>query len=419
MELFSPEFFAALGAIILIDLVLAGDNAIVIALAARSLPRDLQKRAVFWGAVGAIGVRALMTAAVVWLLQVPGLMLAGGILLLWIAVKLIAPGSAEPGREHPGATGFWAAMKTIVIADAVMGLDNVLAVAGAAHGSFALVVLGLLISIPIVVAGSTFILHWVERFPAIIYAGAAVLAWTSAKMLLGDPVLKPWVEPYAGYAWLVYLTAIAGVLLAGWLRQRSRRAKIERIALAPPAGAAVESAEFVYTPAAGKGASVLVPVTAGAVSRAAVEHAARSLAADSGATVHLLHVLPRFNRHLGRFLSRRAREKFNAARIAAAVEPARRLLAAHGVDVRAHVRTAADVPQEIIQVARTLGAGKIVMGSTRKSDLLRFLTGSFTGRVLDRSGIPVEVVLRGEASRWSRIAIPTGVAAAIAAVVFD
>ena len=419
MELFSTEFFAALGAIILIDLVLAGDNAIVIALAARSLPKDLQKRAIFWGAVGAIGVRALMTVAVVWLLQVPGLMLAGGVLLLWIAVKLIAPGNAEAGSQHPGVTGFWAAMKTIVVADAVMGLDNVLAVAGAAHGSFLLVVLGLLISIPIVVAGSTFILHWVERFPAIIYAGAAVLAWTSAKMVLADPVLEPWVEPYTGYAWLIYVVTVAGVLLAGWLLQRSRRAKMERIALAPPANAAAESAEFVYAPVAGKGPSILVPVTAGTLSRAAVEHAARSVAGQRGATVHLLHVLPRFNRHVGRFISRGARDKFNAARVAAAIEPARRLLLAHGADVRAHVRSAADVPQEIIRTAKTLGAARIVMASTRKSDLLRFLTGSFTGRVLDRSGIPVEVVLRGEASWWSRIVVPTGVAAAIAAAVFD
>ena len=419
MELFSTEFFAALGAVILIDLVLAGDNAIVIALAARGLPQDLQKRAVFWGAVGAIGVRALMTLAVVWLLQIPGLMLAGGLVLLWIAVKLIAPNNAEAGGRHPGATGFWAAMKTIVVADAVMGLDNVLAVAGAAHGSFVLVVLGLLISIPIVVAGSTFILHWVDRFPAIIYGGAMVLAWTSAKMVLGDPVLKPWVEPYAGYTWLIYVAAIAGVLLSGWLRQRSQRAKVERIALAPPSGAAMESSEFVYAPAVGAGPSLLVPVTGGALSRAAVEHAARSVAGQRGATVHLLHVLPRFNRHVGRFISRGARDKFNAARVAAAIEPARRLLLAHGVDVRAHLRTAADVPHEIIRTAKTLGAGKIVMGSTRKSDLLRFLTGSFTGRVLDRSGIPVEIVLRGEASKWSRIVVPTGLAAAIAAAVLD
>ncbi len=419
MELFSMEFLAALGAIILIDLVLAGDNAIVIALAARGLPKHLQKRAIVWGAAGAIGVRALMTMAVVWLLQIPGLMLAGGLLLLWIAVKLIAPGGGENNSRHAGVTGFWAAMKTIVIADAVMGLDNVLAVAGAAHGSFLLVVLGLLISVPIVVWGSTIVLHWVERFPVIIYAGAAVLAWTSAKMVLGDPVLAPWVEPYTGYAWLVYVAAIAGVLLAGWLRQRAQRARSRRIALAPPAGGAVQPGGFVLAPAGGKRLSILVPVTGGAPSRAAVEHAARSVAANDGATVHLLHVLPRFNRHLGRFVGRRARDKFSAVRVAAAIEPARRLLAAHGVDVRAHVRTAADVPQEIIRVAKSVGAGKIVMGSMRKSDLLRLLTGSFTGRVLDRSSIPVEIVLRGSAPRWSRIAIPAGVAAAIAAAVFD
>src|SRR5690606_2801611 len=168
MELLSTEFFAALAAIILIDLVLAGDNAIVIALAARNLPAHLQKRAIIWGTVGAIAVRAAMTVVVVALLKIPGLLLAGGALLLWIAYRLLAP--EEKGGEAHGkpATTFWSAMRTIVIADAVMGLDNVLAVAGAAHGSFLLVVLGLLISIPIVVWGSTLILRCVERFPVIV-----------------------------------------------------------------------------------------------------------------------------------------------------------------------------------------------------------------------------------------------------------
>ena len=128
--------------------MLAGDNAIVIALAARGLPAHLQKRAIVWGAVGAIAVRSLMTVVVVWLLQIPGLLLAGGAALGWIAYRLLLPD--EPGEGHSGtaATGFWGAMRTIVIADAVMGLDNVLAVAGAAHGSYALVVNGLLISVP-------------------------------------------------------------------------------------------------------------------------------------------------------------------------------------------------------------------------------------------------------------------------------
>src|SRR5262245_16832172 len=180
MEFLSAEFFAALAAIIVIDLVLAGDNAIVIALAARNLPPHLQKRAVAWGTVGAIVVRSAMTMVVVWLLKIPGLLFVGGALLLWIALRLLAPEEGAAEGHAPGATTFWGAMRTIVIADAVMGLDNVLAVAGAAHGSYLLVVLGLLISVPIVIWGSTLILKWVEKYPSIVYIGAGVLAWTAA-----------------------------------------------------------------------------------------------------------------------------------------------------------------------------------------------------------------------------------------------
>ena len=129
----SASFVSALLAIIVIDLVLAGDNAIVIALAARALPEHLQRRAIVWGAVGAIGVRSLMTIIVVWLLRVPGLLLAGGLLLVWIAYRLLLPDAGSDAAAHrPAATTFWGAMRTIVIADAVMGLDNVLAVAGTA-----------------------------------------------------------------------------------------------------------------------------------------------------------------------------------------------------------------------------------------------------------------------------------------------
>ena len=146
MELFSPEFFSALLAIVVIDLVLAGDNAIVIALAARNVPKELQKRAILWGTVGAIAVRTSMTVVVVWLLQVPGLMLMGGAMLVWIAYRLLVPAGGDDGHNVALANRFWGAMKTIIVADALMGLDNVLGVAGAAQGSFLLVVLGLLIS---------------------------------------------------------------------------------------------------------------------------------------------------------------------------------------------------------------------------------------------------------------------------------
>ncbi|NCX61704.1 MAG: TerC family protein [Betaproteobacteria bacterium] len=178
MEMFSTAWWSALAAIILIDLVLAGDNAIVIALAARNLPSHLQRKAIIWGTLGAIVVRSAMTVGVVWLLKIPGLMLIGGLGLLWIAYKLLTD-SDDGGHEEGGATTFWGAMKTIVVADALMGIDNVLGVAGAAQGAFDLVVLGLLISIPIVIFGSTLVLKLVERFPVIIQIGAAVLAYTA------------------------------------------------------------------------------------------------------------------------------------------------------------------------------------------------------------------------------------------------
>ena len=219
MDLFSPEFLSALAAIVVIDLVLAGDNAIVIALAARNLPKRLQTRAIFWGTFGAIAVRSAMTLVVVWLLKIPGLLLAGGLLLIWIAYKLVAP-KQDDGHAVDPAASFWAAMKTIVVADAVMGLDNVLAVAGAAQGSYSLVVVGLLISVPIVIWGSTLILKWVERFPAIVYVGAAVLAWTAAKMVASEPLIQEYLVIHPATNWVLYAAIIGGTIGYGYLRNR-------------------------------------------------------------------------------------------------------------------------------------------------------------------------------------------------------
>ena len=220
MELFSTPFLSALFAIVIIDLALAGDNAIVIALAARSLPKDQKRKAIIWGSVGAIVVRVLMTSAVVWLLGIPGLMFAGGLVLVGIACSLLKPAD-DTQHAHLAARGtFWSAMQTIVIADATMGLDNVLAVAGAAHGSFVLVVLGLLISIPIVIWGSTLILKWVERFPALVYVGAVVLAFTAAKMMLGEPMLREYIAAYDFVSPLIYAVVIGVVFVTGLLMSR-------------------------------------------------------------------------------------------------------------------------------------------------------------------------------------------------------
>ena len=221
MELFSMEFLSALAAIIVIDLVLAGDNAIVIALAARSVPRQRQRQAIIWGTVGAIVVRSSLTLIVVWLLKIPGLLFAGGVMLVWIAYKLLLPENGNGGEAKIDASStFWGAIRTIVVADMVMGLDNVLAVAGAAHGSYLLVIIGLLISIPIVVWGSTLILHWIERFPSILYIGGAVLAWTAARMIVGEPLVEAELAARPVFTNAIYVAVIGGVLGLAWARNR-------------------------------------------------------------------------------------------------------------------------------------------------------------------------------------------------------
>jgi YjbE family integral membrane protein len=222
MELFAPEFLSALAAIVVIDLVLAGDNAIVIALAARSLPAHLRKPAIVWGTVGAIIVRTAMTLVVVWLLKIPGLLVVGGTLLVWIAWKLVIDSDSKESHHLGGSTSFWGAMRTIVVADALMGLDNVLAVAGAAQGSFVLVVAGLLISIPIVIWGSQLILRYVERFPVIVYIGAGVLAWTAVKMVTGEPLLRDLLADMPSLKWVTYAVVIGGIVIGGYFVNQAR-----------------------------------------------------------------------------------------------------------------------------------------------------------------------------------------------------
>lgn len=224
MDFLPEHFFSGLLSIIVIDLVLAGDNAVVIALAARRLPRALQKKAIFWGTFGAVALRIGLTIGVVYLLELPGLMLAGGILLIPIAWKLLRQNDEHDDPNVKQATGFWAALRTIILADALMGLDNVLGIAGAAKGHTGLVVIGLLISVPLVVWGSTLILRLMERFPAIIYIGAGTIAWTAARMIAHDHFLRAWFDARPWAPWLLDAVLVAGICGLGYLASRRRRA---------------------------------------------------------------------------------------------------------------------------------------------------------------------------------------------------
>lgn len=212
-DLFSPAWLSALASIIVIDLLLAGDNAIVIGLAARNVPASMQRKVILWGTVGAIAVRALLTVFVVWLLKIPGFLLAGGVALIWIGWKLTRGDGGPSDEPSVAAHGTVAgAIRTIVIADAVMGVDNVLAVGGAAHGSFLLVVIGLMVSIPIVIWGSTLVLKWVERVPALLWLGAGVLGFTAAKMIASEALLAGVLHAHPWLRLLLYVAIVGGLV---------------------------------------------------------------------------------------------------------------------------------------------------------------------------------------------------------------
>jgi len=185
------ELIWALGAIILIDVVLGGENALVIAMASRNLPPHLRKKALLWGTIGAVGVRFLCVAALTYLLMIPGLRLIGGVALLYIAYTLVK--SKEEDHEVTAASTFWGAMATIVWADAVMGLDNALAIAGAAGGNWWLIIFGLLVSVPIILFGSTVVAKIMERWPKTIWIGVGVLVIVALQMIWAEPLLQQYI----------------------------------------------------------------------------------------------------------------------------------------------------------------------------------------------------------------------------------
>src|SRR6476661_6528267 len=225
-ELFSAAWFSALASIIVIDLILAGDNALVIGLAARNVPPAMQKRVILWGTAGAIIVRALLTAVVVWLLKIPGFLFVGGLALVYVGWKLTHDGGKDETSVAAKST-VRGAVQTIIIADAVMGVDNVLAVGGAAHGSLLLVTIGLAVSIPIVIWGSTLVLKWVERYPAILWLGAAVLGWTGAKMIASEPLVAAVLSDQRGLRALLYAVIVGGLVAVPVSRQLHAQQRFE------------------------------------------------------------------------------------------------------------------------------------------------------------------------------------------------
>ncbi len=205
----SPEFWIGLLEIIGVNILLSGDNAVVIALAARSLRGRRQKQAIIWGSAAAVVMRVILTVFAVKLLTLPSLKIIGGLLLFWIAVKLLLPEEGD-GRGIQGSEQLFSAIKTIMVADLVMSLDNVIGVAAAAKGNVTLLILGLAISIPLIIFGSTLVLKLMQRFPVIITLGAALLGYIAGEMLVSDPLMSDWIDIHAHI--LIVLMPVGGAL---------------------------------------------------------------------------------------------------------------------------------------------------------------------------------------------------------------
>jgi YjbE family integral membrane protein len=236
MEFATPQFWLAALEIIVINILLSGDNAVVIALACRNLPPKQRRWGVFWGAIGAIILRIILTFFAVSLLKLSWLKIIGGVLLVWIGIKLIAEDEGEGGPDVQASDRLLAAVRTVIIADIVMSIDNVLGVAAAAKGSLLLLVFGLVVSVPLVIGGAQLIMRLIERFPILIVAGGGLLGYVAGELIVEDSAIAEWVHVNA--AWLTWAAPAAGVVLvvgvAKWLqRHRAHQAEQANPGLPP------------------------------------------------------------------------------------------------------------------------------------------------------------------------------------------
>ena len=219
MEFASPQFWLAALEIIVINILLSGDNAVVIALACRNLPKRQRKWGIIWGAAGAVVLRIILTFFAVSLLKLPYLNLIGGVLLVWIGIKLISD-EGDDGHDVKATDRLMVAIRTIIVADLVMSLDNVIGVAGAAKGSVLLIVFGLVVSIPLVIVGAQLIMKLIERFPLLVVAGGGLLGFVAGEMVVDDTALAAWISAHA--AWLHWILPVAGIVIvvavAKWLQ---------------------------------------------------------------------------------------------------------------------------------------------------------------------------------------------------------
>jgi YjbE family integral membrane protein len=391
-QFMTPEFWLAVGQIIMIDILLGGDNAVVIALACRKLPPQQRTKGILWGTAGAIILRVILIFFALTLLAIPFLKLVGAVLLVWIGIKLLMPEEEEGHSNIEGSDRLWGAVKTVIIADLVMSVDNVIAIAGAAETAggdhtMPLVIFGLLVSIPIIVWGSQLVIRLMDRFPIIITVGGMLLGWIAGTMAVSDPALVnpdtfPQFPKLTPSNALKYSAGVAGallVLLVGKLlasRAMARRASV--IEAHPPRPV-------------GRLQSMMIAVD-GSESAAHAIRAALSLrdelAQPQALKLHLVNVQRPVSGDVSSFVDAGSLEEYHREQSETAMEPARALLRAAGAVVEEH-RAVGQPGATIAELAERLRCDLIVMGATGLGTHGAGLPGSVVRSTLEHARVPV------------------------------
>ncbi len=403
MDMFtSVDFWAAVGQIILIDILLGGDNAVVIALACRSLPPAQRTKGILWGTAGAIVLRVILIFFALTLLKIPFIKIVGGALLLWIGVKLLLPdhGGGDGHGNIAASDKLWGAVKTVIVADFVMSLDNVIAIAGAAEGAgggntMPLVIFGLLVSIPIIVWGSQLVIKLMDRYPVIITAGGMLLGWIAGTMAISDPALASWVPtlPPDGpgapdvIPTVHYGAGVVGALfvlgLGQWLASRAANA---RGPMAQAEGSRGDSPTTI------RRIAVAVDGSPGAEKALRRALALRGdVRCGTDLEVHVINVQRPLSSDVTRFIAGRTVEDYQRERSEQALEPARAMAAAEGARVQEH-RHVGEPGAVLSEAARSLGCDLIVMGARGLGSHTAALLGSVAQDTIARADMPVLVV---------------------------
>jgi len=388
IEFGTPAFWLALLQIIGVNIVLSGDNAVVIALAARSLPPPQQKQAIFWGSGAAVAMRIILTIVAVELLKLPALKLVGAVLLLWIAVQLLLPEEDGEG-EGEGISNMAAAIRTILIADLVMSLDNVIGVAAVAKGSITLLIIGLGISIPLVIFASTFLLKLMERFPVIVTLGAALLGYVAGEMAVTDPLVASWVE--ANAAWLHTALPVAGVVVVlgvgKWLAARAEAGEGARPLVELDAAADGPSAKETNMH------KLLLPIDGSDSSLRAVDRllAMRDWYREP-LEIHLLNVQHVLHKDVAQFVSAEDVKSYYRDESLKELAGARARLDRAGVPYQHHAVIGDLAAETIAHFAREHGIGQILMCTHGRSAVADLVLGSVAKGVLQHTDVPVTMV---------------------------